>query len=237
MAAADLAALRSRARGISLGLFAGDVGALRKTAATVQGWGAALAHFDIMDGVFVPQLTGGPAFVTALDRVEILRDVHLMVAQPSRHVSDFVMAGAHIVTVHAEAPDCLDALHLLRETSAQIGRPVLAGVAVMPGTDLASLVPLMQGQPDLILSLALDPRNKTRADIGLAGDRLQQLADMARRAGGDPLLAIDGGITVETTPAAASFGPDIIVSGSAVLQAVDPASTFATMAAAMKRAS
>lgn len=228
-------ALRARVRGISTGILAADLARLGEAAGHVGGWGGHMLHFDIMDGVFVPQLTAGPAFVAALD-TGMVRDVHLMVADPVRQAGPFVAAGADIVTVHAEAPDALAALRAVRTQAERLQRPVLAGLAVMPSTPLADVEPLLSERPDLLLSLALDPRVTAPADVDLAGRRLRDLALAAGRHGGAPLLAIDGGITALTFAEALAFGPDVIVTGSAVFRAPVPAEAFAEMAGAFERA-
>src|SRR5271166_4148807 len=91
-------------------------------------WGGELLHFDIMDGVFVPAITGGPIFVKAVG-AGLVRDIHLMVDKPSRHIGPFADAGADIITVHAETGDAADALTSVRSASARLGRPMLAGLA------------------------------------------------------------------------------------------------------------
>ncbi len=112
----DTARLRARLSGLSLGVFAADHGRLHAAAERAAAWGAAALHFDVMDGVFVPAITGGPAFVAALD-VGLPRDVHLMVDAPSRQVAAFADAGADVITVHAEAPDAAEAIAAIRAVS------------------------------------------------------------------------------------------------------------------------
>jgi len=210
-------------RGISVGLYAAPLGALTEAASQMAGWGGRIAHFDVMDGVFVPQITAGPAFVGAVGQ-NMVRDVHLMVADPAAQVDAFAKAGADIITVHAEAPTARAALDGVWAASKALGRPILAGLAVMPGTPLDSLAPLLSPMPDLILVLALDPRDGKPADLALARDRLRALEEMVAPA--RPLMAIDGGVTEATIEMAASAGPDMIVSGSAIFRAPDPAAAF-----------
>ena len=224
----NIARLRARCHGVSVGVFAADLGDLAGAARHLADWGCGLLHFDIMDGVFVPQLTAGPAFVAAVGQ-GMVRDVHLMVAEPLRHVGAFVAAGADIITVHAEAPDAAAAIRALRAEASRSGRTVLAGMAVMPGTDLNALGPLLAEAPDLLLSLAIDPRNSAPADLALAGRRLKTLTGRAAEAGFAPLLALDGGVTSANFAEVAAFGPDIVVSGSAIFKAASPAATFAEM--------
>lgn len=236
MGAPSTKALKDRARGISAGILAADPSRLGEAAAQAADGGATLLHFDVMDGVFVPQITAGPAFVAAIGK-GMLRDVHLMVADPLRHVAPFVAAGADIVTVHAEAATAGPALRAIRAEADRAGRPVLAGLAVMPGTSLAEAIRLLPEAPDLILSLAIDPRLPDPADIALGGRRMQALARAAADMGSSPVLAFDGGITAATLSEALTFRPDILVAGSAIFRSESPAAACAEFAAGIGAAS
>jgi len=227
----DAQRLRARLSGLSLGVFAADCGRLRDAAEQAAAWGAAALHFDVMDGVFVPAITGGPGFVAALD-VGLPRDVHLMVERPSRCVDGFADAGADVITVHAEAPDAAEAIGRIRAASARLGRPILAGLALMPDTAVeAAQAPLDQA-PDLILVLAVDPRRRAPPAIAAACEMLAALR--ADQRGVAPLLAFDGGVTVATIDAIAASAPDLVVSGSAVFSASDPKVAFARLAIALE---
>jgi len=225
-------ALSARCRGISLGILAADAGNLRAAAAAAREWGGGILHFDVMDGVFVPALTAGPAFVKALD-LGLVRDVHLMVANPAAQVAAFAAAGADIITVHAEAMGAGAALAAIRDASARQGRPILAGLALMPGTSLADAAPMLAEMPDLVLLLALDPRAGKAFDIAGACSRL---AALAARPGRRPLLAFDGGVSETTIAEIAACHPDIVVSGSAVFAAAEPRATFGRLAATLAAA-
>ena len=187
--------LRGQSRGISAGIFAAPLGHLAAAAAQIAAAGGRMLHFDVMDGVFVPAITGGPGFVADLG-AGMLRDVHLMVARPEQQVLPFAVAGADIITVHAEAPGAAEALAAVRAASARLARPILAGLGVMPGTPLGDLRPLIGLAPDLVLVLALDPRSEAPPDLAAAGERLRLIRQMA--APFAPLMAIDGGVTAGT---------------------------------------
>jgi ribulose-phosphate 3-epimerase len=221
--------LKARARGISLGLFAADPGDLRSAARDAAAWGCGILHFDVMDGVFVPAMTGGPGFVKALD-VGLLRDVHLMVEAPARHVESYVGAGADMITVHAEAAGAADAIAAIRTAVDAAGRPVLAGLGLMPGTSLEQASDLLDLKPDLILVLSLDPRTKAPPDVTVACARLKALRERLGPQG--PVLAFDGGVTLESINEISRCRPDMVVSGSAVLGAQNPARAFEAMAGA-----
>ncbi len=216
--------LKSRTRGISLGMFAADLGNLRRAAQNVAEWGCNILHFDVMDGVFVPQMVGGPGFVAAMD-VGMLRDVHLMVQNPADHVESYLKAGADMITVHAESDGAAAAIEAIKAATGT----VLAGLALMPGTSLEDAAPLLALNPDMILVLSLDPRG-TPPDITAACARLLELRQLAP----DALLAFDGGVTKETIEEIAACKPDMVVSGSAVLGAKKPKRAYTAMVKALK---
>ncbi len=217
--------LKSRATGISLGVFAADAGNLRSAAKTAMGWGCDILHFDIMDGVFVPAMIGGPAFVKALN-TGALRDVHLMVENPADHVASYVKAGADIIVVHAESNDPAAAINKIRAAARDADRTVIAGLAFMPDTPLDEVSDLLGLNPEMILVLSLDPRTKNPPDITKACARVAELRTLAPEA----LLAFDGGVTLDSITEIRACKPDMIVSGSAVLGAKNPERAFAQMA-------
>jgi ribulose-phosphate 3-epimerase len=226
----DTARLRARLSGLSLGVFAADHGRLHAAAERAAAWGAAGLHFDVMDGVFVPAITGGPAFVAALN-VGLPRDVHLMVEMPSRQVAAFAGAGADVITVHAEAPDAAEAIAAIRTVSQKQGRPIFAGLALMPDTEIDAASDLLDQGPDLILVLAVDPRR--RAPPAIEPTLAKLAAIRARRFRVPPLFAFDGGVTLTTINAVAASAPDLVVSGSAVFAAPDPVAAFSRLASAL----
>ena len=234
--------LRQRARGISLGLFAADLGCLRNAAEQVMAWGGDIVHFDIMDGVFVPQMVGGPGFVRAVGtgpageggkQAPPLRDCHLMIRDPLAHVASYVDAGADIITVHAESENAGRALDAIRDAARKAARPVMAGLSLMPGTSLQQAEPLLERSPDLVLVLSLDPRDGAAPDIPAACTRLEELR--ARRTDSQQVLAFDGGVTLESMPRIAACKPDMVVSGSAVFKADDPSAVYREMAGMLPR--
>jgi len=221
--------LRKRCFGISAGIFAADAGKLQEAALAVASWGGTLLHFDVIDGVFAPAITGGPMFVKAL-ATGLARDVHLMVDRPSRHVTAFADAGADIITVHAEAADAAEALNSVHSASDRLQRPILAGLALLPNTSIESAAPLLALKPDVIFVLAVDPRNKQPPEIAPAAEKLAVLAK--HTAAWAPLLAFDGGVTAATIAAVSGCHPDIVVSGSAIFAAPNPTQAFQRLAAA-----
>ncbi len=220
--------LKARARGISLGLYAADLGVLRHAAVQAKSWDCDILHFDEMDGGFVPAMIGGPGLVRCVGD-GALRDVHLMINNPADHVAAYVNAGADLIVVHAEADGAGQALSLIRDAATHAGRPVLAGLGLMPGTDLQVARNLA---PDMVLILSLDPRNGASPDISKACMRLMDM----RQSLPDALMAFDGGVTADSIDQIAAARPDMIVTGSAVMKSDNPARAFAGMQRAWQKA-
>jgi ribulose-phosphate 3-epimerase len=215
---ATLARLRALCPTVSVGILAADLMDLGGALATLEGAGAGIVHFDIMDGRFCPQLTVGPAFVKAT-RTPLLKDVHLMVHEPLDKLADYVDAGADIVTVHVEA-----AVHIHRvlqrlgtmEHSAGPGRGIVRGLALSPGTPLEWLAPPLLDEVELISVLAVDPGYGGQRFAAGTLARVARVREIVRAAGKDILVGVDGGITRDNIVEVAAAGPDLIAAGSAV---------------------
>lgn len=216
--------LKDLCKGISLGLFAGDLGNLRAQARLAREWGCRIAHFDVMDGVFVPQLTGGAGFVEAAGS-DLLRDVHLMIQRPALHAADYVAAGADMITVHVESENCIDAVHRIREAALAAAREVLVGVSLFPGTPLSATAEAFASAPDYVLVLALDPREQVGADIAAGCTRVAQVREILPSV----VIGFDGGVTEASLTQVVNAGVDVVVSGSAILRAPDPSAAFVKM--------
>lgn len=212
--------LKSKISGISIGLFAADLGNLRRSAQNIAEWGCKSLHFDVMDGVFVPQMLGGAGFVSAMD-VGMLRDVHLMVQNPADHVGHYIKAGADMITVQAESDTAAVAIERIQSSE----RTVLAGLALMPGTTLEQAKPLLALAPDMITVLTFDPRGNIPIDITSACARITELRSLAPEA----VLVFDGGVTQDSIAEIAACAPDMVVSGSAILTAKKPKRAYAAM--------
>ena len=209
---------------LSLGIFAADLGALTSEGHEAESWGAELLHFDVMDGVFVPQFTGGAGFVAGHSD-DLLMDVHLMVQRPAEQVAAFVKAGADILTIHVESDAPAEALNTARETAQKLNKDMLVGYALMPGTDLSALDDLWVTQPDIILVLSLDPRTSDGADVSAACDRVRLLKSQHPGV----LIQFDGGVTMDTIAEITASGAELIVSGSAIFKAQDRPAAFKEM--------
>ncbi|MDQ3810552.1 MAG: ribulose-phosphate 3-epimerase [Chloroflexota bacterium] len=188
-----------------------DFGHLAQAVRDAETGGADWIHVDVMDGLFVPNLTLGPAIVAAIRRATSLPlDVHLMIAEPGRYVKDFVDAGASGLTIHLEADR-----HPHR-TLAEIRRlGAWAGLALNPGTPVASAVDLVEGL-DLLLIMSVNPGFGGQAFIPTAVRKLAQARELIARCSPRCELEVDGGINPANAPAAAGAGATVLVAGSFV---------------------
>ena len=198
---------------LSVGVLTADLLRLGEELEALDAAGIALAHVDVMDGVFCPQLTVGVPFVRALpDR--FVKDVHLMIDEPLEHVDAFVAAGADIVTVHVESTR-----HPHRVLRSLAGSGVVRGIALNPGTPVSTVEPLLD-ELELLLVLAVDPGFGGQSFIPSTERRLAEARALV--ADREIVVAVDGGITKANAGRVASLGVDLIVPGSAVYDGVAP---------------
>jgi ribulose-phosphate 3-epimerase len=169
-------------------------------------------HVDVMDGVFCPGITVGAAFVKALPP-SFRKDVHLMVDEPLGKVGAFVDAGADAITFHLESTR-----HPHRVLQELGGSGVTRGIALNPGTPVSAIEPLLD-ELELLLVLAVNPGWSGQRFIPATYDKLAAARDLV---GDRAIVAVDGGITKENVRDVASSGVDLIVTGSAVFDGVDP---------------
>jgi ribulose-phosphate 3-epimerase len=192
--------------------------------------GARVIHVDVMDGHFVPPITIGPLVAGSIaDRVHAAGgaiDVHLMIEQPERHINAFAEAGADSITFHEEAtPHANRTLHAIRELGC------LAGIALNPGTPAESLSEL-RGLADIVLCMTVNPGWGGQAFIDGSPEKVRRLTSIA----GGATIEVDGGIDPATAGSVAQAGATLLVAGSAVFGAPDPASAYAEIATAANAA-
>ena len=178
---------------------------------------ADLLHVDVMDGHFVPNLTIGPPVVSSLRaRTDLYLDCHLMVDNPGVLLSDFAKAGANGCTVHIELGDPRPLFEKMRELGLRVG------LTHNPETPLSAVLPYLE-EIDLLLFMSVQPGFGGQAFIPSVLDKLAEARRLVDERGLQVELEIDGGINTETAPSAAEAGADILVAGSAVFHADDPA--------------
>ena len=184
----------------------------------VEAAGASLLHVDVMDGRFVPNITVGLPVVKAISRATQLPiDAHLMIVEPGRYAEQFVKAGAQMVSIHIEAdPHAHRTLSAIRAAGAQ------AGVAINPATPLSALDEALKFA-DYVLLMSVNPGFGGQAFIPESLDKVRRLRKIIDERGLKARIEIDGGIDTENIAEVASAGAEIIVSGSAIFGAPDPA--------------
>lgn len=181
-----------------------------------------LLHFDVMDGVFVPNISIGIPVLQSLKKAipEAIYDVHLMIVDPIRYIDAFAKAGADIITIHYEAEsEAAAALRAIRAAGCK------AGISLRPGTPPESLFPLLP-LADLVLVMSVEPGFGGQAFMPNAVEKLRAFRAEARHQGISLLLEVDGGINAETAKPCMAAGADILVAGSAVFGAEDPAAAI-----------
>ena len=213
---------------IAPSILAADFAVLAQEIARVEAGGADQLHVDVMDGRFVPNLTVGPVVVEAIrKRTRLPLDVHLMIVEPERYVGDFVRAGADMVTVHVEAsPHLQRALAQVRELGAR------AGAALNPATP-ADVLQHVLDDLDLVLVMSVNPGFGGQTFLPAAYPKIRHVRTMLGLRAVD--VSVDGGVTVEHARPLADHGATVLVAGSAIFGAPDPAAVVKALRAAAER--
>jgi ribulose-phosphate 3-epimerase len=209
--------LRRMGPSLSVGLVSANLMALGSDVERLQEAGVRLAHFDVMDGRYVPMLTVGPPFIKAV-KTAMLKDVHLMVQDPLASVADYAAAGADLVTIHPDA--CTHPHRVLQVLGAtkhrdRPERTVARGVALNPGTPVGVLDPLLD-ELEMVVLVAINPGWGGQAFVPATLGRIEAVREKISASGRDVLLAVDGGITRRNIGQLAGLGVDLVVTGSAV---------------------
>jgi ribulose-phosphate 3-epimerase len=192
---------------------------------------ADLLHVDVMDGHFVPNLTIGPVVVSALRKhTDLFLDCHLMIDNPAVLLEGFADAGADRCIVHIELGDPRPLFEEMRQ------RNVGVGLVLNPETDVDMVLPYLD-EIDLLLVMSVNPGWGGQGFIPDVLDKVRVARKVIDDRGLDVEIEIDGGINVDTAPAAAEAGVDILVAGSAVFGAADPLEAARAIVAAAEAVS
>lgn len=215
---------------IAPSIIAADFLALGQAVAAIEAGGADYVHVDVMDGLFVPNITVGPGMVQALKRATALPlDVHLMIRDPERYLEDFAKAGARVVTVHVEATT-----HLHRTVSAIHALGMEAGAALNPATTVGVLEEII-GDLDVVLVMSVNPGYSWQTFIPRSESKTAAVRQLIDRTGSRARIELDGGVDAGNIGRLATAGGRVFVAGGAVFGAPDPAAAVRALKEAAGR--
>ena len=209
---------------IAPSILSSDFAKLGEEVRAVDQAGGDWIHIDVMDGHFVPNLTMGPAVVTAVRRVtDLPLDVHLMVSDPDRFLEAFAEAGASILTVHAEVLP-----HLNRTLQAIKRLGCRAGVALNPSTPLTAIEEVI-GEVDVVLVMSVNPGFGGQAFLPASESKIARVRQLLLGAGRDADIEVDGGIDQGNIGRVVAAGATMIVAGASIFGTKDPESAARTL--------
>ena len=183
----------------------------------VEELGIGWLHLDHMDGHFVPNISFGPDFVSAMRKqTKLFLDVHLMLSEPMKYIETYAKAGADLITVHIEADD--DAETMLRAIAAQ---GIKAGISIKPDTPVQAIEPLLP-LCDLVLVMTVEPGFGGQSLREDCVAKIPELKAMIEKSGRDILIEVDGGVKRENAEKVVRAGADVLVMGTGLFRADDP---------------
>ncbi|MBP3440862.1 MAG: ribulose-phosphate 3-epimerase [Tidjanibacter sp.] len=202
---------------VSPSMLSADFGHLERDTKMIDRSTAEWVHIDVMDGVFVPNISFGfPVLKAITSATEKFMDVHLMIVEPEKYVARFAEAGADLVTFHWEATErvqeCID---LIRSKGAKVG------ISIKPKTPVSVLEEILP-QLDLVLIMSVEPGFGGQSFIEGSTEKVRELRAMIERKGLKTLIEIDGGVSRHNARELYEAGCDALVAGSAVFKAADP---------------
>ena len=178
-------------------------------------------HLDVMDGVFVPNISFGFPVIEAINKTcQKPLDVHLMIVNPEKYVAQTAKAGAMLMSVHAEA-----CTHLHRTIQEIHAAGMKAGVALNPSTPLCMVEEVLH-DADVILLMSVNPGFGGQTFIEQSVDKVRRLRQMIDAQGSHALIEVDGGVQAETAPRLVEAGANVLVSGSYIFKSANPAETI-----------
>jgi len=220
--------MRSEVAEVSPSVLAADFARLPEEIARVEAFGVRTFHLDVMDGRFVPNISFGPFIVEAIDRLTTARlETHLMVVEPEHLFEAFARAGSDQIAVHVEARAVRDVAAALAKIRA-LG--VDAALAINPETPIDEVLPYLDGVAQ-VLVMSVSPGFGGQAFIPSALAKIETLARVRNQRGLAFRIGVDGGVNPETGPRCVVAGADLLVAGTAVFRAPDPAAALRAIGA------
>ena len=209
---------------ISPSMLSADFGNLERDTKMIDRSAAEWVHIDVMDGVFVPNISFGfPVMKPIRKATNKVLDVHLMIVEPEKYVRRFVEAGADYVTFHYEATNDIEGcINAIREAGAKVG------ISIKPATEATALTDILS-KVDLVLVMSVEPGFGGQSFIDGSLDKIRDLAKMRREQGLDFIIEVDGGISAKNAAEVFNAGAEALVAGSAVFGAADPEAEIENM--------
>ena len=202
---------------IAPSILAGDFAKMGEDVKRMQDNGADMIHYDVMDGVLVPNITFGPQMLKAIRPYTTLPlDVHLMITEPIRYIKQFAQSGADYITVHYEA--CKDLKATLNAIKSE---GVKVGLSISPDTPASVVAPYVN-DCDMILVMSVYPGFGGQKFIEGSLEKIKEISEYVKESGKDIRIEVDGGINMSTASLVKQAGADTLVAGSAVFNAPSP---------------
>lgn len=212
---------------IAPSLLSADFANLQQAVELIETSEAAWHHLDVMDGVFVPNMTFGMPVIKALRKhARKPFDVHLMIVRPEQYITAFRDAGADLLSVHLEA-----STHLHRTIQAIKAAGMKAGVAINPHSRVDLLEDVL-ADLDLVCMMSVNPGFGGQQFIARTFERIAALKELRAKCGSNALIEIDGGVSTENAAALVKAGADVLVAGNSVFGAADPRAAVRSLVAA-----
>ncbi|MBO5934194.1 MAG: ribulose-phosphate 3-epimerase [Clostridia bacterium] len=201
---------------ISPSILASDFSRLAEEVKSIENAGADLVHIDVMDGMFVPNITLGAPVVSCLKgKTSLPFDVHLMIEEPVRYIDDFAKAGADIITFHIEAAkDVKATIEKIKEAGCK------PAISIKPDTPADVVFPYID-ELYMVLVMTVEPGFGGQSFMRETMPKVRAIRDEATKRGLDLRIQVDGGIDDKTVTEATSNGADVLVAGSYVFKAAD----------------